>query len=287
MWRLPLITNAIAAIIISILWLDHASADTIPLAAPTFTGNISITYSVGFDGDVTGSGSQTQNVNGPTGVVQYPSSVDPGAVFTTGALASVNFNNGLPNVNSGWPVLTVTTNTSAQPPDGGTASAVATMQVQYNFVISGPAGGLVPIYVGASGLATGPGGEAFFQLYDSGGVAVLSPSQASWSISGFYNLQADEIYTVEMIAGSEAGAVSGPGCPGLCVVDNEATIDPTFYIDPNFSSASEYSLTFSPGINTGSVPTTPLPATLPLFCTGLGALGLLGWRRKRARIRLS
>jgi hypothetical protein len=28
-------------------------------------------------------------------------------------------------------------------------------------------------------------------------------------------------------------------------------------------------------------PATPLPATLPLFATGLGALGLLGWRRKR------
>jgi hypothetical protein len=24
-----------------------------------------------------------------------------------------------------------------------------------------------------------------------------------------------------------------------------------------------------------------LPATLPLFATGLGAIGLLGWRRKR------
>jgi hypothetical protein len=29
---------------------------------------------------------------------------------------------------------------------------------------------------------------------------------------------------------------------------------------------------------------TPLPATLPLFATGLGALGLLGWRRKREAI---
>jgi hypothetical protein len=26
---------------------------------------------------------------------------------------------------------------------------------------------------------------------------------------------------------------------------------------------------------------TPVPATLPLFATGLGGLGLLGWRRKR------
>jgi hypothetical protein len=34
---------------------------------------------------------------------------------------------------------------------------------------------------------------------------------------------------------------------------------------------------------TGSleVAQTPLPAALPLFATGLGALGLLGWRRKR------
>jgi hypothetical protein len=30
---------------------------------------------------------------------------------------------------------------------------------------------------------------------------------------------------------------------------------------------------------------TPLPAALPLFATGLGALGLLGWRRKRRRRR--
>jgi len=29
------------------------------------------------------------------------------------------------------------------------------------------------------------------------------------------------------------------------------------------------------------VESTPLPAALPLFATGLGALGLLGWRRKR------
>jgi uncharacterized protein (TIGR03118 family) len=31
----------------------------------------------------------------------------------------------------------------------------------------------------------------------------------------------------------------------------------------------------------GAIEPTPLPAALPLFATGLGALGLLGWRRKR------
>ena len=31
----------------------------------------------------------------------------------------------------------------------------------------------------------------------------------------------------------------------------------------------------------GPVSATPIPAALPLFATGLGAMGLLGWRRKR------
>jgi hypothetical protein len=34
-------------------------------------------------------------------------------------------------------------------------------------------------------------------------------------------------------------------------------------------------------VRTGDIGATPLPAALPLFATGLGALGLLGWRRKR------
>jgi len=33
--------------------------------------------------------------------------------------------------------------------------------------------------------------------------------------------------------------------------------------------------------NLSEVSSTPLPATFPLFATGLGALGLLGWRRKQ------
>jgi hypothetical protein len=38
----------------------------------------------------------------------------------------------------------------------------------------------------------------------------------------------------------------------------------------------------NPGGNwTSVVSATPLPAALPLFASGLGALGMLGWRRKR------
>ena len=34
-------------------------------------------------------------------------------------------------------------------------------------------------------------------------------------------------------------------------------------------------------VNEGTAGATPLPAAFPLFASGLGALGLLGWRRKR------
>jgi hypothetical protein len=34
-------------------------------------------------------------------------------------------------------------------------------------------------------------------------------------------------------------------------------------------------------VGEGALQATPLPAALPLFAAGLGALGLLGWRRKR------
>jgi hypothetical protein len=57
----------------------------------------------------------------------------------------------------------------------------------------------------------------------------------------------------------------------------------TASIDPIFKYPSNYSLIISAGVGNGNapLPSTPLPAALPLFATGLGALGLLGWRRKR------
>ena len=69
------------------------------------------------------------------------------------------------------------------------------------------------------------------------------------------------------------------------------TIDQTYeylYVNEQDPSEGTYlagsaSVTNAPGMwnATYTSPPTPLPAALPLFATGLGALGLLGWRRKR------
>jgi hypothetical protein len=62
----------------------------------------------------------------------------------------------------------------------------------------------------------------------------------------------------------------------------DAALDPDWLrvggdiVGPTPATAPTFNFTFS---LTGDV--IPLPATLPLFATGLGALGLLGWRRKR------
>ena len=55
------------------------------------------------------------------------------------------------------------------------------------------------------------------------------------------------------------------------------------------SSLGDQSLGYAllPTEGGGTLPAVPLPATLPLFATGLCALGLLGWRRKQKATALS
>jgi hypothetical protein len=65
-----------------------------------------------------------------------------------------------------------------------------------------------------------------------------------------------------------AGLAFSPEVEGACL--------------PGFRSCSPQMVvtyTYTPA--TTSPAATPLPAALPLFATGLGALGFLGWRRKR------
>jgi hypothetical protein len=82
----------------------------------------------------------------------------------------------------------------------------------------------------------------------------------------------------------------------LAAVFNVNGLDPaTGLADPGYLgftsddfliSAFIWTSTNGGTLNTGftaisTVPEVPLPAALPLFASGLGALGLLGWRRKK------
>jgi hypothetical protein len=49
----------------------------------------------------------------------------------------------------------------------------------------------------------------------------------------------------------------------------------------NYDKNDNFNALVSEVFQGGFQDTTPLPAALPLFASGLGALGLLGWRRKR------
>ena len=60
----------------------------------------------------------------------------------------------------------------------------------------------------------------------------------------------------------------------------------SYYLSANCSPptscpGSYYDALGRPVITFNDTGTTPLPATLPLLASGLGALGLLGWRKKR------
>jgi hypothetical protein len=78
------------------------------------------------------------------------------------------------------------------------------------------------------------------------------------------------------------GFVSLTGVPGADFIQVYPNIYPSFYAacaNQNVCNQEQYSL--ADGTWSLAPTTTPLPSALPLLATGLGALGLLGWRRKR------
>jgi hypothetical protein len=104
-------------------------------------------------------------------------------------------------------------------------------------------------------------------------------------------------YTIGATTFGAGELVVGGVESGACCITLPST-DPDFYLQiltvtttPAFNQlgylTADGSYFYSAiGTSGGSVTvtpvsTTPLPAALPLFATGLGAMGLFGWRRKR------
>jgi hypothetical protein len=137
-------------------------------------------------------------------------------------------------------------------------------------IFSVPSGTLVgtSVHFTSSSLVTQIGGDAFLNVTPF----VLAP--------GAYSIVAlnDPNYNQGFFGGPNAyqtlnGLAGSISFPGPSTYDSGTTLGLPGNTD-------------GPPVNrydagTFAAVATPLPAALPLFATGLGALGLLGWRRKR------
>jgi len=176
----------------------------------------------------------------------------------------------------------------------GYAGAAADSRLTYYIEFSGPTGGSTTINVRASDGASAPndtsgccGAAAYLSihdqnyLYDSITLNTISEQYAGLGekVSTFdqaFAFKNNVIYTVFMEAYATANAYQSPDPTAHSLAD--AFVDPYF----DLSNLPD-GVTFLESANIGdSLPgATPIPAALPLFASGLGALGLAGWRRKK------
>jgi hypothetical protein len=86
------------------------------------------------------------------------------------------------------------------------------------------------------------------------------------------------------VGGSVQGAANGATLAATFLIPNEAVTLNSLTINGHlFGGAAGQNFQFVSNafINQPTLAPVPLPGALPLFASGLGALGLLGWRRKR------
>jgi hypothetical protein len=105
----------------------------------------------------------------------------------------------------------------------------------------------------------------------------LSPSTIfNWSLPLTGGDFSDPVFELNCVTGIQNPCtVDYTFTPQSAGLHNQILAISAKFIDGSFVTSTDISLT-----GTG-IAATPLPAALPLFATGLGALGLLGWRRKR------
>jgi hypothetical protein len=112
--------------------------------------------------------------------------------------------------------------------------------------------------------ANGPFGTTICDQNAPGSCGIES-DQVHWGLSDGITL-----FTMSISGGCYDEIAGSPACTVF-------TLSPYGWFDIDIPSANPGDLFL-----TDAPPTpTPLPPALPLFAAGLGALGLLGWRRKR------
>jgi hypothetical protein len=187
----------------------------------------------------------------------------------------------------------------------GTANAnTITFNGEYTGTFTGAiVGGPSPIILSSSGIGTDP--TAAYNLTNvsfTHNTSIPDFSGPPFAIQTIYNgaltlsgggngIGGSYTGTFQLFADTSGGTIHldltdliGSGV--LAGYAGSGTTDGTVAFNSPGPLGGSFDGTFDVTVN-ATLSNTPLPAALPLFATGLGALGLLGWRRKRKNAALA
>ena len=188
--------------------------------------------------------------------------------------------------------------------DGISSAADFYGSLTLNFMVAGPAlpnaGGTVPVDIeGAEFVKTGASpnhhtnSQATASINLGSTILAVSGSNGSTKNSArdfnvLEQLLPEYQYSMYLTVSGSAGSWASNGKAGG-TISTSAGIDPYIYIDSSFADLypgidpNLYSIVVNSEFLNIPPPSgqVPLPGTLPLFATGLGALALLDWRKKR------
>jgi hypothetical protein len=185
---------------------------------------------------------------------------------------------------TGWTdsmAATAATNFDTSPCNGD-LGCIALVQQEYNASVwsVGTGNNLASPYNGSTYAAQAPMGgssatnlgNVLYQTVSTTPGATYAVSFAAFSVGGSPGVQWNN-------AGSFQGDVFNGAANGMWTVYSLNLVATSTSMILGFDNFGALGLLDNVSVN--EVSATPLPAALPLFAGGLGALGLLNWRRKR------
>ena len=256
------ILSAVQAAVVLVFWVQAASASS--LTGVTAAVSIEAADLVGPYG---GPSLTVPPATLPISVqAQNPGSDDNGGTASGAAMVSGGAS---PSISVSATADSESDETNPEDSGGFIAGGGATLS--YEFEIVGPTtAGQIPVILQGNNSITQTTGSFNYEVDITTELNVTGQNanyynSTGGSINTTLDLDLDTIYTVYMLAEAAVTADDFAQATALAIVD------------PTFTAPSGYTIEYSPGL----ISTTPLPATLPLLLAGLGAMGLVGWRRKR------
>jgi hypothetical protein len=210
-------------------------------------------------------------------------SASGGGALSAGASAEIDYSFEwlVPNSTAPIPTLVDLILHTAVSADASDQNSIAEAIATFNIALSPNPTFIIQPTIGTSRIVSIAGGAG----QDGFGIFCQThPCSSPQDFSGtlLYNLEPNVLYFVSIgVSADTSDNTLSSSNPGSTVQSAEAFLDPRIY-----TNIPGLTLEISQGLDNvvGSAATpagTPLPAALPLFATGLGAFGLLGWRRKK------